>query len=174
MFLFRFFQSKKIFYIFNYVFFYIFYFLQALNFSSLCDVKKFFKQSIIFFKKCFKTSVNFNQYWDLMNYENHDKVYLWNFYFFYWFFYKTFCTCIKKIQQIHQLNIIKVIKKHYKKARERYQRLSKEEKGKRNNIVVNDTKIYQKWKNKICFIFTQHDLLCLENNIVKWEKNVLS
>ena len=62
---------------------------------SLFNLERF-KQSIIFFKKCFKTSGNFNQYWDLMNYENHDKIYLWNFYFFYWFFYKTFCTCIKK------------------------------------------------------------------------------
>ena len=36
-----------------------------------------------------------------------------------------------------------------KKARERYQSLSKEGKeNKHNNMMVNDTKIYQKMKNK--------------------------
>ena len=35
-----------------------------------------------------------------------------------------------------------------KKVRERYQSLSKEVKEKSNNMVVNDTKIYQKMKNK--------------------------
>ena len=36
------------------------------------------------------------------------------------------------------------------KARERYQSLSKEEKGKSNNMVVNDTKLCQKMKTKAC------------------------
>ena len=35
-----------------------------------------------------------------------------------------------------------------KKACERYQSLSKEEKEKNHNIVVKDTKIYQNMKNK--------------------------
>ena len=48
----------------------------------------------------------------------------------------------------NELNIIKIVKKDYKKACERYQSLSKEEKDKNNNMVVNDTKIYQKMKNK--------------------------
>ena len=37
-----------------------------------------------------------------------------------------------------------------KKARERYQNLSREEKEKSNNMVVNATKISQKMKNKTC------------------------
>ena len=42
-----------------------------------------------------------------------------------------------------------MIKKNYQnQARERYQSLSKEEKEKSDNMVVNDTKIYQKMKNK--------------------------
>ena len=47
-----------------------------------------------------------------------------------------------------------------KKARERYQSLSKEEKEKKsNNTVMNNTKIYEKMKNK--------SLLSIEKNIVE-------
>ena len=46
-----------------------------------------------------------------------------------------------------------------KKARERYQNLSKEEKEKSNNMVVEDTKIYQKMKNK--------SLLSIEKNVIE-------
>ena len=46
-----------------------------------------------------------------------------------------------------------------KKARERYQNLSKEKKEKSNNIVVNVTKISQKIKNK--------SLLSIEKNIIE-------
>ena len=46
-----------------------------------------------------------------------------------------------------------------KKARERYQNLSKEEKQKSNNMVVDVTKISQKMKNK--------SLLCIEENIIE-------
>ena len=45
-----------------------------------------------------------------------------------------------------------------KKARAGYQNLSKEEKEKSNNMVVDDTKIYQKMKNK--------SLLSIDKNIV--------
>ena len=38
----------------------------------------------------------------------------------------------------------------------------KKEKKKSDNIVVNDTKIYQKMKNK--------SLLSIEKNVTKWEK----
>ena len=47
-----------------------------------------------------------------------------------------------------------------KKARERYQSTSKEEKEKADSMVVNDTKVYQNMKNK--------SLLTVEKNI-KWE-----
>ena len=47
-----------------------------------------------------------------------------------------------------------------KKASERYQSPSKEEKEKTDSMVVNDTKVYQKMKNK--------SLLTVEKNI-KWE-----
>ena len=50
-------------------------------------------------------------------------------------------------------------KKDYKKSRERYQSLSKEEKEKENNIVPTDTQIYQKMKNK--------SLLSIEKNSIK-------
>ena len=46
-----------------------------------------------------------------------------------------------------------------KKSRERYQSLSIEEKKESDNMVVNDTKIYPKMKNK--------SLLSIENNITK-------
>ena len=46
-----------------------------------------------------------------------------------------------------------------KKARERYQSLSKKKKKKSDNMVVNDTKIYQKMKNK--------SLLSIDKNIRK-------
>ena len=49
-----------------------------------------------------------------------------------------------------------------KKARERYQSLSKEEKEKNDNMVVNVTKISQKRKNK--------SLLGIEKNIIGSEK----
>ena len=45
-----------------------------------------------------------------------------------------------------------------KKARARYQNLSKEEKEKSNNMVVDNTKIYHKIKNK--------SLLSIDKNIV--------
>ena len=40
------------------------------------------------------------------------------------------------------------MKKEYKKASERYQKLSKEEKDKNDNMVVSVTKIFQKMKSK--------------------------
>ena len=46
-----------------------------------------------------------------------------------------------------------------KKGHERYQNLSKEEKEKSDNMVVNNTKIYLKMKNKT--------LLSVEKNIIK-------
>ena len=46
-----------------------------------------------------------------------------------------------------------------KQARERYQNLSKEEREKGGNLVENDSKIYQKMKNK--------SLLGTEKNIIK-------
>ena len=46
------------------------------------------------------------------------------------------------------LNRIRIIKKNYKNASKRYQSLSKEEKRKNDNTVVNNTKTYQKLKNK--------------------------
>ena len=50
-----------------------------------------------------------------------------------------------------------------KKAHERYQSLSKEKKKKNdNNMVVNDTRTYQKMKVK--------NLLSIEKDIRKWEK----
>ena len=49
-----------------------------------------------------------------------------------------------------------------KKARERYQNLSKEEKEKSDNMVMNVTKISQKMK-KI-------NWLSIEKNIIEWEK----
>ena len=46
-----------------------------------------------------------------------------------------------------------------KKARERYQSLSKKEKEESNNMLLNDSKIYQKMKNK--------SLLSIERNLIK-------
>ena len=54
-------------------------------------------------------------------------------------------------------------KKKKKKSRERYQSLSKEEKEKKWYMVVKDTKISQKMKNK--------RWLSIEKNITKWEKS---
>ena len=59
-----------------------------------------------------------------------------------------------------------ITKKGYKKkkkSRERYQSLSKEEKEKKWYMVVKDTKISQKMKNK--------RWLSIEKNITKWEKS---
>ena len=64
--------------------------------------------------------------------------------------------------KIRQPNLIKAIKMNTKKAIKRYQSLFKEEKGKSNNIVMNNTKICQKMKNK--------GLLSIEKNIVNLEK----
>ena len=64
--------------------------------------------------------------------------------------------------KIRQPNLIKAIKKNTKKAIKRYQSLFKEEKEKSNNIVMNNTKICQKMKNK--------GLLSIEKNIVNLEK----
>ena len=49
---------------------------------------------------------------------------------------------------IHQQNITKIIKKGYKKARERYQSLSKMKKKTNNNMVAYDTKMFKKMKTK--------------------------
>ena len=46
-----------------------------------------------------------------------------------------------------------------KKARERYQSLSKKEKEESNNMLLNDSKIYQKMKNK--------SLLSIGRNLIK-------
>ena len=46
-----------------------------------------------------------------------------------------------------------------KKARERYQSLSKKEKEESNNMLLNDSKIYQEMKNK--------SLLSIERNLIK-------
>ena len=61
----------------------------------------------------------------------------------------------------HQLNIIKIIKKDYKLKLVKNIKdfLKKKEDKKSKNIVVKDTKIYQKMKNK--------SLLSKEKNIVK-------
>ena len=61
----------------------------------------------------------------------------------------------------HQLNIIKIIKKDYKikLVKNIKDFLKKKEDKKSKNIVVKDTKIYQKMKNK--------SLLSKEKNIVK-------
>ena len=52
--------------------------------------------------------------------------------------------------------------KSAKKTCERYPNLSKEEEEKSKNMAVNNTKIYQKMKNK--------SWLCTEKNVTKWEK----
>ena len=72
----------------------------------------------------------------------------------------TFCfsSHIWKYLKIYQLNIIKKIKKPQNKAHERYRNLSKEEKEKSDNMVMNATKIYQKMRNNV------------EKNIMEWEK----
>ena len=54
------------------------------------------------------------------------------------------------------------MKKEYKKASERYQKLSKEEKDKNDNMVVSITKIFQKMKSK--------SLLSIEKNIINEKK----
>ena len=61
----------------------------------------------------------------------------------------------------HQLNIIKIIKKDYKikLVKNIKDFLKKKEDRKSKNIVVKDTKIYQKMKNK--------SLLSKEKSIVK-------
>ena len=61
----------------------------------------------------------------------------------------------------HQLNIIKIIKKDYKikLVKNIKDFLKKKEDKKSKNIVVKDTKIYQKMKNK--------SLLSKEKSIVK-------
>ena len=56
----------------------------------------------------------------------------------------------------HQLNIIKIINKDIKERYERYQS---------NNMVVNDTNIYQKMKNK--------SLLNIDKKYYKMRKNAL-
>ena len=48
----------------------------------------------------------------------------------------------------HQQNITKIIKNDYKKARERYQSLSKMKKKTNNNMVAYDTKMFKKMKTK--------------------------
>ena len=53
------------------------------------------------------------------------------------------------MSKLYQLNIIKKVRKGYKKkAHKRYQNLSKEEKEKSNNMVVNVTKISDKRKSE--------------------------
>lgn len=57
---------------------------------------------------------------------------------------------ISKSPKFHQINIIKITKNDCKKARERYQSLSKEKKRKTsNNTVLKDTEMSQRIKNKI-------------------------
>ena len=55
-------------------------------------------------------------------------------------------------------------KRLQRKVSERYQSLSKVKKKRKksDNMVVNDTEIYQKMKNKT--------LLSIQTNIIKWEK----
>ena len=67
------------------------------------------------------------------------------------FFYK-FCFIYIKISKISSRKSAKYYqekKKEYKKARERYQNLSKEEKEKSNNMIVNvqqyDREIFSGW-----------------------------
>ena len=67
-----------------------------------------------------------------------------------------FFLYIQKFQKHYLLNIIKKIKKNSKKARERYQNLSKEEKEKQDNMNV--TKISHWMKNK--------SLLSIEKSII--------
>ena len=63
-----------------------------------------------------------------------------------------------KYLKIHQLNIIKIIKKDYKEKHLKIIKFVLNKKRKKtNNMVVNNTKIYQKIKNK--------SLLSIEKNI---------
>ena len=75
------------------------------------------------------------------------------------FFYKVF-SHISKCLKIHQLNITKITEKGYKKKLVKDIKVFlKRMKNKSNNMVVDDTKIYQKMKNK--------SWLSIEKNIVK-------
>ena len=65
-----------------------------------------------------------------------------NKYFLYIFFHAE----VKESLKLYQLNIIKKIKKDYKKACERYQNLSKEEKEKNSNMAKNSKDEKQKKK----------------------------
>ena len=58
-----------------------------------------------------------------------------------------FVMYVWKCLKVYHLNIFKIIKKEYKRTCEKYQTLSKEGK-KSEDMVVNDTKSYQKIKNK--------------------------
>ena len=66
-------------------------------------------------------------------------------------------------KKIHQLNIIKITKKDYGKKIGKDIKVFLNEKSKKsNNMVLNDTKIYQKMKNK--------SVLSIETNIINREK----
>ena len=49
---------------------------------------------------------------------------------------------------IYKMDIIKKTKKAFKKARERQQNLSEQEKKRTVNMVINNTKIFQRMKKK--------------------------
>ena len=75
----------------------------------------------------------------------------------------SFSLHVQNCLKIHQLNITKIIKKDYKKKFVKDIKLFlKKKKKKSNNMVVNDTKIYQKMNNE--------SLLSIEKNIIKREK----
>ena len=74
------------------------------------------------------------------------------------FFYNFFFIYIKKSKNL-SAKYYQENKKDYKKAHEKYQNLSKEEKEKNGSMVMNFTKISQKMKNK--------SLLSIEKNIIE-------
>ena len=76
-----------------------------------------------------------------------------NLFFFLFFFLFYF------VLNINQLNISKKIKKDYKKARKRYQNLSKEEKRRKPQHGYEPYKIYQNMKKK--------SLLSIAKNILE-------
>ena len=56
-------------------------------------------------------------------------------------------------RKIYQVNIIKKIKKDYKKARKRYQNISKEEEEKKETIWLwTLQKTLRRWKTKACWL----------------------
>ena len=67
---------------------------------------------------------------------------------FFYYFFKVFSKYIKIPQSLSAKYSQKVEERLQKKARERYQNVSKEENEQNNNMVVSITKISQKKKNK--------------------------